>query len=93
MHRILSCVAALCASRADAVRAIEVPEVAVCISGAVRSFATVPVLRGLKRLVLQNPTYSAAAFAATVQTCKAWHTVLDGNEGLWRVRLANWNLP
>ena len=53
-----------CLASAASVRPIEVPELAVCISGAVRSFATVPVLRGLKRLVLQNPGYSSAAFAA-----------------------------
>ena len=47
-----------------AVRPIEIPEVAVCLAGAARSLATVPVLRGLKRLVLQNPLYSASAFAA-----------------------------
>ena len=45
-------------------RAIEIPEIAVCISGAVRSFATVPVLRGLKKNVLQNRAYQTAAFAA-----------------------------
>lgn len=44
--------------------AIEIPQVAVCISGAARSLATVPVLRGLKRMVLQNPAYTASAFAA-----------------------------
>jgi len=47
-----------------AARAIEIPEVAVCISGAVRSFATVPILRGLKRNILQSHHYSSAAFAA-----------------------------
>lgn len=47
-----------------AVRPIELPEVAVCLSGAARSFATVPVLRGLKRNVLQSRHYSASAFAA-----------------------------
>lgn len=63
----MSCVVLLVAlffHACAAARAIEIPEVAVCISGAVRSFATVPVLRGFKRLVLQNPAYSAAAFAA-----------------------------
>ena len=40
------------------------PEVAVCIAGAARSFATVSILRALKKNVLQNPTFSATAFAA-----------------------------
>ena len=43
---------------------VALPTVAVAISGAVRSFATVPVLRSLKRLVLQQPSYSTKAFAA-----------------------------
>ena len=48
----------------SAARAIEIPEVAVCISGAVRSFATVPVLRSLKNHILHSTAYSTAAFAA-----------------------------
>ena len=42
----------------------DLPEVAVCIAGAARSFATVPILRALKRNVLQSTSYSASAFAA-----------------------------
>jgi hypothetical protein len=64
--RTLFClvVGMLTPSLAGGVRPIEIPEVAVCISGAVRSFATVPVLRGLKKHVLQSAAYSAKAFAA-----------------------------
>ena len=43
---------------------LELPEVAVCLAGAVRSLATMPVLRGLKKNVLQSPYYSASLFAA-----------------------------
>ena len=39
----------------------DLPEVAVCIAGAARSFATVPILRALKRNVLQSTSYSASA--------------------------------
>ena len=63
-YRVAPLVLLLCAAPAEAIKAIEVPEVAVCIAGAARSLATVPVLRGLKRNVLQNPAFSASAFAA-----------------------------
>lgn len=63
-RRALVCALVCHATPSLAVRAIEIPELAVCISGAARSFATVPVLRGFKKLVLQNPAYSASAFAA-----------------------------
>ena len=43
---------------------VELPELAVCISGAARSLATVPVLRGLKKYVLHSKEYTAHAFAA-----------------------------
>jgi len=61
----LFCLVARCVAQRRA-KPIELdhPDIAVCISGAARSFATVPVLRGLKRLVLQNPAYTASAFAA-----------------------------
>ena len=47
-----------------AMGAVELPDVAFCMSGSVRSLPTVPVLRGLKRNVLQNIGYSASLFAA-----------------------------
>lgn len=62
--RVAPLVLLLCASPSRAIKALEVPEVAVCIAGAARSLATVPVLRGLKRNVLQNPAFTASAFAA-----------------------------
>ena len=58
--------AAACLLLASPVAAqyVELPEVAFCMSGAVRSLPTVPVLRGLKRNVLQSASYSASLFAA-----------------------------
>lgn len=42
---------------------VPLPEVAVCLAGAARSFATVPILRALKKNVLQTSAFSASAFA------------------------------
>ena len=57
---------------------VALPTVAVAISGAVRSFATVPVLRGLKRLGLYS---NAIADAGALALSRA----VDGShrEAIW----------
>lgn len=45
-------------------QAVEEVKVAFCLAGASRSLPTVPVLRGIKKNVLQSRSYSSWAFAA-----------------------------